>query len=375
MKDQIFVINNNQKLVELNETEFISENEFQELLENYPNLISGSQINPENPRKWLFISREFGVPDELNGSNKWSLDHLFIDQDGIPTLVEVKRSSDTRIRREVVGQMLDYASNAVTYWSIDEIKNKFFESCKINNIEPDIKLLELDIEDTNKYWEVVDTNLKAGKIRMLFIADKIPKELKRIIEFLNEQMSPAEVLGVEIKQYGSKELKTLVPRVIGKTSMAQVKKGQKPSNKWDEKSFFEELEKNNGIEVRDIAKKLISYFENKVTEIWYGEGKTIGSVIPILTINRVHHFIFSIWTDGKIEIPFQWMKKKKAFSNVEMRKKILSRLNQLEGVNIKDDRIDKRPWIYVKELKNKDNYTKFINLMDWILDEYEKLCC
>ena len=375
MKDQIFVINNNQKLVELNETEFISENEFQELLENYPNLISGSQINPENPRKWLFISREFGVPDELNGSNKWSLDHLFIDQDGIPTLVEIKRSSDTRIRREVVGQMLDYASNAVTYWSIDEIKNKFFESCKINNIEPDIKLLELDIEDTNKYWEVVDTNLKAGKIRMLFIADKIPKELKRIIEFLNEQMSPAEVLGVEIKQYGSKELKTLVPRVIGKTSMAQVKKGQKPSNKWDEKSFFKELEKNNGIEVRDIAKKLISYFENKVTEIWYGEGKTIGSVIPILTINRVHHFIFSIWTDGKIEIPFQWMKKKKAFSNVEMRKKILSRLNQLEGVNIKDDRIDKRPWIYVKVLKNKDNYTKFINLMDWILDEYEKLCC
>ena len=28
-----------------------------------------------------------------------------------PTLVEVKRSSDTRIRREVVGQMLDYAAN------------------------------------------------------------------------------------------------------------------------------------------------------------------------------------------------------------------------------------------------------------------------
>ena len=31
----------------------------------------------------------------------------------MPTLVEVKRSSDTRIRREVVGQMLHYAANAV----------------------------------------------------------------------------------------------------------------------------------------------------------------------------------------------------------------------------------------------------------------------
>jgi len=215
MKEQIFVLNKDQKLVELNESKFINENQFQELLENYPKLISGSQINPDNPRKWLLISREFGVPDELNGSNKWSLDHLFIDQDGIPTLVEVKRSSDTRIRREVVGQMLDYASNAVTYWSISEIKNKFEKSCNFNNIEPEIKLLEIldETESVEKFWETVDLNLKAGKIRMLFIADKIPKELQRIIEFLNEQMSPAEVLGVEIKQFGNDNLKTLVPRV------------------------------------------------------------------------------------------------------------------------------------------------------------------
>jgi len=29
----------------------------------------------------------------------WALDHLLLDQDAIPTLVEVKRSSDTRIRK------------------------------------------------------------------------------------------------------------------------------------------------------------------------------------------------------------------------------------------------------------------------------------
>jgi hypothetical protein len=45
-----------------------------------------------------------------------SLDHLFIDHDAVPTLVEVKRSSDTRTRREVVAQMLDYAANAAGEW-------------------------------------------------------------------------------------------------------------------------------------------------------------------------------------------------------------------------------------------------------------------
>ena len=55
----------------------------------------------------------------MDGVERWSVDHLLLDQDAIPTLVEVKRSSDSRIRREVVGQMLDYAANAVTYWNID----------------------------------------------------------------------------------------------------------------------------------------------------------------------------------------------------------------------------------------------------------------
>ena len=92
MLDQIFLLNENKKLIELNESEFINEDQFQSLLASYPNLISGSQINPDNPRKWILISREVGIPGEEGGGNKWSIDHLFIDQEGIPTLVEVKRS-------------------------------------------------------------------------------------------------------------------------------------------------------------------------------------------------------------------------------------------------------------------------------------------
>jgi hypothetical protein len=38
---------------------------------------------------------------------------------------------------------------------------------------------------------------------MLFVADRIAKELARIIEFLNEQMRPAEVLAIEVEQFTS----------------------------------------------------------------------------------------------------------------------------------------------------------------------------
>ncbi len=49
----------------------------------------------------MLVSREMNVPGEEDGGARWSLDHLFLDQDAIPTLVEVKRSTDTRIRRAV----------------------------------------------------------------------------------------------------------------------------------------------------------------------------------------------------------------------------------------------------------------------------------
>jgi hypothetical protein len=57
-----------------------------------------------------------------------------------------------------------------------------------------------------------------------FVADEVPVELRRVVEFLNQQMSPAEVLAVEIKQYVGREMKTLVSCVVGQTVEAQQKK-------------------------------------------------------------------------------------------------------------------------------------------------------
>jgi ribosomal protein L30E len=35
----------------------------------------------------------------------------------------------------------------------------------------------------------VDANLRAGKVRLVFVADEIPAELRRVVEFLNSQMA------------------------------------------------------------------------------------------------------------------------------------------------------------------------------------------
>jgi hypothetical protein len=43
----------------------------------------------------------------------------------VPTFVEVKRASDTRARREVVAQMLDYAANGSVFWIPGQLRRWF----------------------------------------------------------------------------------------------------------------------------------------------------------------------------------------------------------------------------------------------------------
>ncbi|MBD3376718.1 hypothetical protein GF406_16905 [candidate division KSB1 bacterium] len=233
MQDSIFIIKDDGKLIEMERTDYVTEDTFQNLLEEYPSLIPGAQIDRDNPRKWLMIGREVGIPGEQNGFERWSLDHLLLDQDGIPTFVEVKRASDTRIRREVVGQMLDYAANAIAYWSVETIRQIFENACDQQGVDFEselVKIFGIDI-DVDSFWEKVDNHLQIGKIRLLFIADRVPKELLRIVEFLNEQMNPAEVLAVELPQYKGHGLKSISPRILGQTVQAERKKGHTSTTK------------------------------------------------------------------------------------------------------------------------------------------------
>lgn len=98
MSGGIFVIQNDETLVELSERAYDSEDLLQTLLAKYPNLLAGDQIDKESPRRWMLVAREMALASEQDGTGRWSVDHLFLDQDAIPTIVEVKRSTDTRIR-------------------------------------------------------------------------------------------------------------------------------------------------------------------------------------------------------------------------------------------------------------------------------------
>ncbi len=50
------------RLTQMTETDYITEDVLQSFLARYPDLLPGDQINPDNPRRWLLVTREMAVP-------------------------------------------------------------------------------------------------------------------------------------------------------------------------------------------------------------------------------------------------------------------------------------------------------------------------
>lgn len=374
MSGGVFVIQNDGGLVEMSEASYDSEDLLQELLAKYPSLLAGDQMDSNNPRRWLLIRREMPVPSEEDGGDRWSLDHLFLDQDAIPTLIEVKRSSDSRIRREVVGQLLDYAANAVVYWPVEELRSHFNQECTSSGTDPDEQLRRFIGPEANPddFWQLAKTNLKAGKIRLVFVADLIPRELKRIVEFLNEQMDPAEILAVEIKQFVGQGMKTLVPRVMGQTAEAEKKKGMPSENRyWDEDLFFQEYARRHSADQLQACRKLYEVIKPRATEIGFGRGKIDGNLTPYFDDERGKQQIFLLSTNGGIGWTFGAIRSL-PFSDESKRKELLDQLNQIPGVGLPPSSITKWPSIYLGKIIEKGGLNKLLEVVDWAIRQIEE---
>ncbi len=200
MSSNIYLISENTQLLETTQNAYQSEILLQSLL-----AVAGEQIDSAVSRNWLLVSEAKTIPNAEDSGRCWALDHLLLDGEGIPTLVKVKRGNNNPIRREIVSQMLDYPANAINYWSVEKIRAQF--ETKPNAQQLLIELLSERYANPDQFWQQVKTNLLAVKIRLVFVAAQIPTELKRIVEFLNQQMKPAQFFTVEINQYVSQPRK------------------------------------------------------------------------------------------------------------------------------------------------------------------------
>jgi hypothetical protein len=278
--------------------------------------------------------------------------------------------------------MLDYGSNAVVYWTPDAIHTSLTAQCASSGKTVEELLTDSLGLDTagesavEHFWKQVETNLQAGNIRMIFVADSIPPEVKRIIEFLNKQMRPAEVLGVEVRLYtGGDGYELLIPTLIGRTAEAQAVKMTSPAGKpkWDEDSFYANMKDRfdkNGEVVVETVRNIVQWMCSKGIEAKFGGTSTdYGSMVALFKSGETIYRPFMIYGYGTVEIRFEYMKEVGSFKRKERRLELLRRLNQIPGANLPENKVDSRPSIKIERLIDQTQLNRFLDVWDWYLSE------
>lgn len=371
MSDKIFLVQGD-KLVAMERSRYSLEDHLQDLLARYPDLMPGEQLNSAEPRRWMLVSREIGVPDSEGAADRWSLDHLFLDQDGVPTLVEAKRSTDPRIRREVVGQLIEYAANAQSYWNVQQIRDLFAQR---NPNETEALSTSLGVTDIEEFWQKVKSNLQAGRLRLIFVADAIPQELKRMIEFLNVQMDPAEVFGIELPQFLGGEMQTIVPRLIGNTAQAAERKATSASPKiqWDEESFFVDLQEHQSLEEYTVVREFLDRCRSLGMLIWWGTGSREASFIAYLDFDGTSYYLLRMTSRGWFSVLCDYFRDRSAFRGTDPTRRVIESLNQAASLKISENA--KRPNIKTSSLfdqKLRDSFFETISSLITEIRDFHK---
>lgn len=379
----IYLIQDDDRLVEMMEQPYDSEDQIQELLETYPNLLAGDEIDRvqtrhgKSLRRWLLISRDVTLPAEEDNGSRWSMDHLFLDQDSIPTLVTVKRSRNVETRQKMIGQMLDNAANLGLYWPIESIISQFEANCRDQGRDPEQVFEDFLGSDLNEdgFWQKVKTNLQAGKLRLVFVADEITSPLRRVVEFLNKQTDLVEVLALEIKQYVSQDgLKTLVPRLIGQTAEAQQKKSSATGERrrWDEVSFFEELHLRRGEDETQIAQEIHNWAKLQEPEviIQWGTGDVYGGFTALLNQKekgRKQLKLFTVDISGRLEISSNKYGSQPPFDRQEKWLELRNKLSAI-GLSLPLEPTEYRePTLQLSNLEDNTVLQQVLKTFDWVI--------
>jgi hypothetical protein len=155
--------------------------------------------------------------------------------------------------------------------------------------------------------------------------------------------------------------------VWGGVSLAPKRKtGQRPSKKWDEASFLAEMAAK-APEAVPIARRILDWAAERGLRTRWGRGAVVGSFTPILNWDGDRHPLVWIGTNGRVEFQFAAMAKCKPFGPAKRREALRQRLNEVPGVSVPPDGIDRYPTALLPDIG--PSIENLLAVWDWYLDQ------
>lgn len=190
-----------------------NERALQDIIHDHPSLVRGSLAREtEN----AVACREFQ-------SGVGPADVIVLDDQGNITLVECKLASNREVRREVVGQVLDYASR-MWQMSVNEFDQAWIKAAGNSPFDA--------LDDAEGLIRAaVRENLKSARFKIVLAVDGINEDIRRIVEFLNLITVPETgIVVVEFKHARAGATEVLIPTSFG-TDFIEAKAARGPDRR------------------------------------------------------------------------------------------------------------------------------------------------
>ncbi|MEF8847393.1 MAG: hypothetical protein V5A57_03135 [Candidatus Paceibacterota bacterium] len=330
------------------------EDALQTLIEKTPErVVPGSQIAPgsDSPPRFMVLNREMPV-------KRWSLDVLLIDQYATPTLLEAKLFRNREAKREVVGQIMNYAANAEEAWSGGTLREraKSYWSDKDENLNDKLRdLLSTENPDIDDFWNRAENNLESNNIRLIIAMEEFRPEARKIIEFLNEEMENVELLGLDVRCYGDSDEDMIVaPLILGQTQSTAPTSTQKTLTAEELKAKYERISDET---LRERLIELVEWAEEENIRKPLNDSRL--SLMGEIEVRR----ILDIYKDGKADVYIN----EKDFPDEKIRDDWLSSLSDLSFCDF-DESIVEDYSLYKKTggsigTLSEDEYKEFRNIL------------
>ncbi|MCX7834289.1 MAG: hypothetical protein N2490_08790 [Ignavibacteria bacterium] len=325
-----------------------------------------------------------------------SIDNLYISPDGYLTLVETKLWRNPEAKREVVGQILDYAKELTT-WTFSKLNESVKKSNEtlhssskgIVEIMKDFDLIEEDYEQI--IIDNIERNLKRGRMLLLIVGDGIRESVEEMVEYLQNSAQLQFTLGlIELQLYRNPNDENgliVIPNLITRTreiirAIVKIENNvsnasitvetdfteDKPKTNYSritltEEDFFEQLLQNTDSESVNVARKILEISREKGYIIdWLASSFVVKLPDPFGSGQKITLYITT--RKGEFYICYSSMQLEKIGLDKQLSYDFTQRTAKLFGLKVHHKL--KHSWdrtITLKELKNKlDDFMREVDI-------------
>lgn len=312
---------------------YTDEAHLQGILKEYPELIPG--VNAEAQ---VCIEFQSGVGPA---------DVVAVDAINGLTLVECKLASNREVRREIIGQVLDYASR---FWrmSVEDFDEQWRTRTSHSLFE--------DSQTADELRSRLEANLSSGEFRIILAVDEINSDLRRIVEYLNHvTVSSVGVIAVVFSRSEHEGMEILSRQIYGEElAEAKVAHSRLDRDRWSQDQFIAWVDENDpGASI--AVRTLLQVLAESGFEIAGGKAQTPSLNMGIEVEGVGHKWPIAMYTQGKgasVELRFEDFKNLPEVAERYLLAAESVKNLPIDGAEVRNVAFSKRPNLMLRDMSD-----------------------